>query len=274
MACQVPGSEISITQLTVRRHREDGDPPCVSVQDPPELAVQVRCAGSRSLRLTMIIHEHSSKHTWRRLFHGAVRESLANVSALAASGPEDTRAWEPALDYVASDNHGNVGVVEFGADGAIAAMIARSPSRTFDVESALVRAPLRWQADLRRLCGLPLLTTPHKVTGLFWTESELLAGPEDWQDRWWSGAELFEHELMDDDAWRDPGAAYYGLSADVVEVAITVARRADARRPLLRLTPSELEQLVPASSQHRKAAMDLLFAQGMFELRAPRGELD
>ena len=108
------------------------------------------------------------------------------------------------------------------------------------------------------------------MTGIFWTEGELLAGPENWQDIWWSGAELFEHELMDDDAWREPGATYYGLNADVVEVAITLARRAEVRRPLLRLTPSELEQLVPASSQHRKAAMEVLFAQGMLELRAPR----
>ncbi len=75
---------------------------------------------------------HSSQHIWRRLFHGAVRDSLANASSLAESGPEDTRAWERPLDYVASDNQGNVGVAEFFADGAIAAMIARSPSRIFD----------------------------------------------------------------------------------------------------------------------------------------------
>jgi hypothetical protein len=214
----------------------------------------------------MTDHERFSQHGWRRLLHGAVRDSLANVSSLAESGPEDTRAWERPLDYVVSDNQGNVGVAEFVADGAIAAMIARSPSRTFDAESALTRAPSRWRAGLRRLCELPLLTKPYQVTGILWTEGDLLAGPESWTDVWWSGAEVFEHELMEDDAWRGPGAEYYGVSAAVAQVAITLARRAEARAPLLRLTQFELRQLVPEHSKHAEAAMELLFGQGMFEI--------
>jgi hypothetical protein len=49
-------------------------------------------------------------------------------------------------------------------------------------------------------------------------------------------------------------------------VPITLARGAEARTPLLRLTRSELRQLVPEESKHANAAMDLLFGQGMFEI--------
>ncbi|MDB5217238.1 MAG: hypothetical protein JWO86_5165, partial [Myxococcaceae bacterium] len=31
------------------------------------------------------------EHSWRRLFHGAVRDSLANVGSLAERGSEDAR---------------------------------------------------------------------------------------------------------------------------------------------------------------------------------------
>ena len=55
---------------------------------------------------------------WRELFRGSVRESLAHASSVARIGTQETRAWERPIRYVADNNEGYVGVVEFGPRGA------------------------------------------------------------------------------------------------------------------------------------------------------------
>jgi hypothetical protein len=73
--------------------------------------------------------------SWRVVFHGCVREALAAAYSVARIGLQETRAWETPLSYVADDNQGNVGVIEFRHDGAVAAVSARAPERPFDIEA-------------------------------------------------------------------------------------------------------------------------------------------
>ena len=115
---------------------------------------------------------------WRALFHGSVRQSLGAVSSVARIGTQGTNAWEKPVAYVADDNQGNVGVVEFRVDGAVGAVIARTAKRRFDRVRAVELAPPAVRDALVRVCDLPLLQegpgVPTSVSAVFWTVGELL----------------------------------------------------------------------------------------------------
>ena len=170
------------------------------------------------------------------------------------------------IRYVADDNQGNVGLVEFQADGAVAAVSARAADRRFNRFRAIEMAPSELRAALAHLCDLPLLRDGPGVSIVFWTVGEFMQSPDSWQDTLHSGAELFQRELLADPLWEPEGIAYYGLPANVAQLAMTVARRATVRSPLVRLSEHEFRQLVPKDSEHETEALDLLMSDGLFEI--------
>jgi len=205
-------------------------------------------------------------HNWRELFRGAVREALAAASSVAKIGIQETRAWERPMRYIADDNQGIVGVVEFRTDGAIAAMSARAPGRALDCRQTIELAPPRLRESLSLLCELALLQEGLGVSEVFWTVGESIEGPDTWDEMCRHGAELFAREVLSDAEWLQVGAAYYGLRSDVARTAIEVAARAIVDIPILRLSEPEVALLVPAGSKHKTLALDLLTSEGMLEV--------
>jgi hypothetical protein len=204
--------------------------------------------------------------TWHCLFHGAIRESLAAVNSVARIGIQDTHAWESPIRYVADDNEGNVGIVEFQPDRAIGAVSARTPGRVLDQLRAIDRAPPEVRDSLLRLSELPLLQEGSGVTEIFWTVGESIQGPESWDEMCLHGLELFEHELLSDSEWELEGTAFYELTPDVARLVIAVAARAMVRAPMLHLSEHELKVLVPKNSKHESVARDLLLSDGLFQV--------
>lgn len=211
--------------------------------------------------------EQRTKPSWptsRSLFHGAVRESLAAVNSAAAIGIQDTHAWERPVRYVADDNQGNVGVVEFLPAGVVAAISARAPEAEIDCMRAVERAPVELRDKLLAVCALPLLQEGLGITAIFWSDGDRVMGPVNWDDLQRLGADLFRRELMPDTLWAHTGAAHYALSADVAHLAISAAARAVVDAPMLRLSEGELRLLVPRGSDYEDEALDLLLSEGLF----------
>lgn len=205
---------------------------------------------------------------WRPLFHGCVRQSLGAVSSVARIGTQGTNAWERPFAYVADDNQGNVGVVEFRVDGAVGAVIAHTPKRRFDLARAIDLAPPTVRDALVRVCDLPLLQegpgVPTGVSAVFWTIGEFIQSSESWRDTCLS--EVFEAELLGDSAWETEGTRYFGLAPGVANLIIAIARRAVVRAPMVTLSDRELRQLVPKASKHEDEALNLLTSEGLFEI--------
>jgi hypothetical protein len=201
---------------------------------------------------------------WRSLFHGAVRESLAAAYSVARIGTQDTNAWETPIVYVADDNQGNVGVVEFWVDGAVGAVNAHTPKRRFDRARAIDLAPPAVRDALIRVCDLPLLQEGLGVSAAFWTVGEFMQSSESWRDTCLS--EVFETELLADSAWETEGARLSSLAPGVANLIIAIARRAVVRAPMVTLSDRELRQLVPKGSKHEHEALNLLTSEGLFEI--------
>ena len=202
--------------------------------------------------------------TWRALFHGCVRESIAAAYCVARIGTQETRAWERPLSYVADDNQGNVGVVEFTEDGAVAAVSARAPRRSFDLERSILSAPSERQRSLRRLCDLPVLDEGSGVSAIFWTVGDAIKLPEAWEAAYRSGLDLFRRELLSDADWSKEGAEYYGMNVETIQLPIDIARRTKVRVPLVELAEAEVQLLIPEGSEYAGEARDLLFQDGLF----------
>ncbi|MEZ4306570.1 MAG: hypothetical protein R3F14_00770 [Polyangiaceae bacterium] len=163
---------------------------------------------------------------------------MAAVHSVAELGTQDTRAWEAPLRYVADDNQGNVGVVEVREAGLVGAVSARTTVRPLECPRAARFAGADWQREaLTSLCELPLLNEGAGVTAVFWTVNDLIEVPEAWEIAWESGLALFRRELLVDADWEVEGAEHYGLSSDLAQLAIGIARRAAIRIPLVE--PSE-----------------------------------
>jgi hypothetical protein len=205
---------------------------------------------------------------WRSLFRGAVRESLAAANSVARIGTQDTHAWERPIRYVADDNQGNVGVVEFCADGAVAAMSGRAPAPSFDYALAIDHAPPGLRERLLRVCELPLLKSGLGVSAIFWTDGESIRGPQGGENAYLLGAEAFRRELLPDSAWETDGTAYYGLTPDVAHLATKIATRAKVGTPIVALSEHELRLLIPKGSAHESEALDLFVSDGLFELES------
>ena len=176
---------------------------------------------------------------------------------------QETRAWERPICYVADDNQGNVGIVEFRTDGAIGAMSARAPSRVLDRQRAIGLAPLGLRDSLALISDLPLLQEGFGVSELFWSVGESMDGPESWGDMRRNGAALFEREVLSDAEWQEVGVPYYDLDPDAARVVIDAAARALVSVPILQLSVQELTLLVPKGSKHERLAVDLLTSEGL-----------
>lgn len=205
-----------------------------------------------------------------RLFRGAVREALATAHATARIGFGETHGWERPLDYVVDDNEGNVGIVRFLADGAVAAICHHESTRRFNSDAAVAAAHPHSRDALAQLCRLPLLNGPHPISAVFWTEGELLRGPEAWSQTYLHGAELFRREFLNDVEWMEEGAVHHGLPADAASLVEVVASRARADIPLLSMTEQELRTIVPPGSEFERDALSLLQSDGMFGLPDPK----
>ncbi|MBL9024474.1 MAG: hypothetical protein JNL21_19925 [Myxococcales bacterium] len=215
-------------------------------------------------------HESQAKESggewpaWRDLFYGAVREALASVYSVGRIGNQDTRAWERPLRYVADDNQGNVGVVEFRVDGAVGAVSARCPERAFDWARAIDLAPAALRESLAQLCRLPLLQEGQGVSTAFWTVGESLRGPENWHATCLSGGELFRRELLSDFAWEKEAKAHYDLPLDLARLVMEIGRRAALREPMLALSKCEVRHLIPRDAAYEGEALGLLTSDGLF----------
>lgn len=201
--------------------------------------------------------------SWRELFHGAARESLAAVHSVARIGTQDTRAWERPMRYVADDNQGNVGVVEFLHDGVVGAISARAPKRLFEPAGAIDLAPSGLREALGRVCELPLLQEGLGVSAAFWTVGDFLQTLGTWGE---SGTELFRRELLPGKIWEVEALAYYKLVPEVAHLAIAIASRAVVHAPLATLSEGELIQLIPKGSRYEREAIELLLSDGLFEV--------
>ncbi|MEO8919568.1 MAG: hypothetical protein ABI488_19275 [Polyangiaceae bacterium] len=204
--------------------------------------------------------------SWHSLFHGAVRESLAAANSVARIGIQDTRAWERPMRYVADDNGGNVGIVEFLDDGAVGAMSARAPKIAIDRAEAIAFAPAGLRDQLVRICELPLLQEGLGVSAIFWTVGASIQGSRSWDDICANGAHLFEHEFLPDREWEETGAQFYNLTPDVARLVIAISARAAVRVPVLHLAEHELRMLVARGCKHESTAVDLLLSEGLFEM--------
>jgi hypothetical protein len=204
--------------------------------------------------------------TWRSLFYGAVRESLAAAHSTAEDGVQDTHAWETPIRYVADDNQGNVGIIAFTADGAVAAISSRAPRRRFDYAQAIEAAPSDLKSAVATLCDLPRLSEGPGVTAVFWTAGEFIHGPEAWHSIYQFGAELFRRELLPNWAWETEGATHYSHTTPIAHLAITASSRARIRVPLLILSEKEFRQLIPHRSPYEREATDLLLSDQLFEI--------
>jgi hypothetical protein len=201
-----------------------------------------------------------------------VRESLAAANSVTRIGIQDTNAWEKPIRYVADDNQGNVGIIEFQANRAVAAISARARGRALDLARALSLAPVEQRDDLLRVCELPLLQEGLGISEVFWTVGEFLHGPEDWDEMCLHGAELFEREALSDPEWEEIGIPYYNLTIAAARAVISIAARAQVRVPLVRLSEDELGLLVPEGSKYENTARGLLLSDGLFELMTAASE--
>jgi hypothetical protein len=190
---------------------------------------------------------------------------------LSAALTRSTAAVKSGITSSASilspdDNQGDVGVVEFQGDGAIAAMSARASGRVLEHAEAIKQAPPELRDSLSHICELQPLQEGLKVSEIFWTVEEYIQGPESWDDICQYGAALFERELLSDSEWEEIGIPFYDLTPDVARLVITISARAMVRVPILQLSEHELTLLVPESSKHESAAIDLLISDGLFEI--------
>jgi hypothetical protein len=200
------------------------------------------------------------------MFHGCVRESLAAANSVARIGTQDTRAWERPLRYVADDNQGNVGVVEFRGEGAIAAISARAPTGPLVPERGFELSPFGPSDALSRLAELPLLREGSGVSSVFWTVGPTIVGPEGYEGIGKCAAELFRRELLSDADWQQEAIAHYDLTAEVARLACAVAGRAVVGAPILELREAELRVLLPQGSDHQGEAFELLTSDGLFAI--------
>jgi hypothetical protein len=189
---------------------------------------------------------------------------MAAAYCVARVGIQETRAWERPLRYVADDNQGNVGIIEFSEDGLVGAASARAPRRDFDMDRSILSAPSRRQAALRRVCELPLLNEGAGVSAVFWTSEDVIELPEPWESAYQAGMDVFRRELLSDVDWREVSAEYYGMSLEVSRLIVGVARRSEVRVPLVDLAESELRPLIPDDSQYVEDARDMLLLEGLF----------
>jgi hypothetical protein len=204
--------------------------------------------------------------SWHNLFHGAVRESLATVHSVAKIGIQDTRAWERPLCYVVDNNEGDAGLMEFSVQGAVAAISCHDPHRRFDSTRAIECAPISLRNALRGLCDAPLLRSGSGVTAVFWTEGELVQGPEPWFRIYQFGGELFRSELLPNLTWRTDGAVRYDLTPELTDLVIAIANRATIRTPVVHVTERESGALIPSGSRYAAEARALLLSDGIFEI--------
>ena len=211
--------------------------------------------------------------TWRDLFRGAVRESLAATNSVARIGTQDTHAWEKPIRYVVDDNQGNVAVVEFQPNGVIGALSVHSSVR-LDRLAAFALVPHGARDRLAALCDLPLLREGQGVSAIMWSDGEHLQGPERWHYMGRTGMDLLRRELMTDLLWANEGPSHYAITPEVAELAVSAAARAKVSTPILRLTDNECGLLVPKGSAHEEEAIDLLFSDGIFEVGGERALME
>lgn len=202
---------------------------------------------------------------WHDLFRGAVRESLACAASVSRIGVQETRAWEAHLRYVADDNQGNVGVVNFSSNGACIAVCTRESMPNFNLDHALQLAPDGARESLVELCSLPFLQSdPGGVSALFWSEGDRLCGPER-AEAFQAGLSLFRHELLSDEAWEPIGIEYFDISIATKNAAVAIAQRAAVERPIAVLSAQELELVVPKGARYEADAAGFFLSDGVFE---------
>lgn len=198
------------------------------------------------------------------LTRGAVREALAATYSVAMLGWQETRAWDEYYRYIIDNNEGSFGVVKFDSNGAVGAFNEHEFQRSFDVEKAIRLAPAHYQGTLRSLVGLPIFQqNDHRaIASIFWTEDDLIRGPEDWHDVYIFGGELLRRELADDVAWRSEAREHYGFSDGLLDVLIRVMARFTPMTPLL-LTDEESSALIPENAPFRAEALEQLYGGGV-----------
>lgn len=200
------------------------------------------------------------------LHDGAIRESLAEVYSIARIGRQGTRGWESVAYYTVDDNEGCVAVAKFLPGACVAAASSDDPTRSFDTAAAFALAPPNLRAELASLCALPIFEVAgaSTVTTIFWSDGGFLQGPEPWPTCYIFGGEIFQRELLDEEAWKTEASEHYGLEGFGAEAIVQMARRSSADRPGV-LSEQELRFLVPLDSKHRTEALDQLFSGGFFK---------
>jgi hypothetical protein len=203
---------------------------------------------------------------WHDLFRGAVRESLACAASVSRIGVQETRAWEARLQYVADDNQGNVGIVNFSTNGACIAVCTRESMPDFDLDHALQKAPEGARECLVDLCDLPLLRSdPGGVSAVYWSERDRICG-SDQLEAFQAGLSLFQHELLSDEVWGPVAIEYFNISIATKDLAIAIAQRAVVERPIAVLSARELELIVPKGARYESDATDFFLSDRVFEV--------
>jgi hypothetical protein len=201
------------------------------------------------------------------LFHGAIREALADAHSVAMVGQQDTRAWDRRDCYIVDNNEGDTGAVRFLLGACIGAVSSHDPTRPFDHITAIVAAPSELQEDLSSLCMLPLFDFGGRprITAVFWSDGDSLCGPEPWHISYQYGGELFRRELLSDELWQEEAAEHYELIMAITTMIIGIAKRATPRQ-LIMLTEEESTILFPKDSDYHNEAIEQLVNGNVFGL--------
>lgn len=104
------------------------------------------------------------------------------------------------------------------------------------------------------------------MTGIFWSDGDIICGPEPWHATYRFGGEVLRRELLHDEKWLGEALEQYELTEEIATLIRRIADRRHSIQDVVALTIDESSVLLPPDSKFRSSAVKHLEDGGVFRV--------
>ncbi len=191
----------------------------------------------------------------KALHYGAIREALASAHIEAVYGQ-----WFGLLNFsgglcYVDNQEGDSAMLRLGEDNCLGVVRCKAPSRVYDVQRSVSKVPEHLRDQLLELARQHESHYQVPLTGLFWSEGDVLNSLESLYSLYPYGFELLEPLLLADACWSNLRIEDSEVAPNAAELICELAARILKQGNPVNITDSELGTLFPRGSKARKSAM-------------------
>lgn len=192
----------------------------------------------------------------KALHYGAIREALVSAHIEAVYGQ-----WFGLLNFsgglcYVDNQEGDSAMLRFGEHDCLGIVQCKAPSRAYDLQRSVSKAPEHLRDELLELARQHESHYQVPLTGLFWSEGDVLSSSESLYALYPYGFEMLEPLLLADAPWSDQRIEDSEADPKATDLICGLAARYLEDKEPIEIDKLELAQLFPPKSKARKSAME------------------